>query len=556
MTTIMFWYQQRNFTGETSADRGTISRIQFFMLFVVVAAVVVLVCLQQHTTNAAQNCTTVGQYLNTVTGNCTNCPMGKYYPFSDVTSNDTSVITVTLTSCKDCTAGTYSSQVAQVYCFGCSEGNYSFAGASSCTPCPANSTSGFAASSYASCYCKDGFYGQAWKNSSCKPCPKSDGLYCPFNVSYVHVSEGYYWKPDMGDQVYQCFPTWACVESSGASGTECAEFYSGVRCGDCIQGVSYRSNYECKKCPSKAAIAFTVIAVLLLFLFICYRFSRSMGSIPVDVKLVFMTLQMIVLYPSFFTGWPNNLNNLFRVISFIVRLVVVFNLAHHLLKNFNIELFSPECGVKIDFWGKYVLKMMIPLMVLATIVPFSAVMAAMSGRKQKGFEFKQYLFSQGVPLLILFVITMYAFLVSAAVSPFKCNYGTDNTLYDDPSKICFSAEWNSKLPMVIFFMIVYIIALPGTLVYMLWKNRETVNSEKFKNTFGSITRMYKEEMYWWELIQVLKRTLFAGTNAFLRMLAPQDTAIFATLCILCTFQVVESSFMPFKEHSHFLLSIA
>jgi hypothetical protein len=77
------------------------------------------------------------------------------------------------------------------------------------------------------------------------------------------------------------------------------------------------------------------------------------------------------------------------------------------------------------------------------------------------------------PLLILFVVAMYTFLVNASASPLKCNYAGNFTMYDNPSKTCFDKEWNSHLSTVVFFLILYGLGLPGVLIFLFWRTGTT-----------------------------------------------------------------------------------
>jgi hypothetical protein len=86
--------------------------------------------------------------------------------------------------------------------------------------------------------------------------------------------------------------------------------------------VTYRRNSGCKLCPSKTALAFTILTLVVVFTFLIYRFSSGMKDIPIDIRIGFQALQILGLYPSFLTKWPERLVQLFTVFSFTVNIFI------------------------------------------------------------------------------------------------------------------------------------------------------------------------------------------------------------------------------------------
>eukprot|EP00475_Leptophrys_vorax_P019798 TRINITY_DN27120_c0_g1_i1.p1 TRINITY_DN27120_c0_g1~~TRINITY_DN27120_c0_g1_i1.p1 ORF type:complete len:321 (+),score=95.05 TRINITY_DN27120_c0_g1_i1:107-1069(+) len=198
--------------------------------------------------------------------------------------------------------------------------------------------------------------------------------------------------------------------------------------------------------------------------------------------------------------------------------------------------------------------MMIPFMIAFTVVPISAVATFWKSREK--FFLRDFLSKRGAPLIILFSMTMYTFLVSSAVSPFKCNYSSGSfvAMFDDPSRSCFDSDWKQHLFEVIIFTLLYAVGIPALMITIFWKNRQNVQNLEFIAAYGSVTRMYREKFFWWEIVQILKRSAFAIMNAFLLVLSTQYAAIFATLCLMCLFVVVEVAVKPYKNYNDLMLS--
>jgi hypothetical protein len=88
------------------------------------------------------------------------------------------------------------------------------------------------------------------------------------------VQEGYYWIASDNDELgilMKCYPSEACPQSPIEESAKCAELYTGISCGSCIQGKSYLVNHECKKCGSKVVAVITLVVVLLGLI---YLFTR------------------------------------------------------------------------------------------------------------------------------------------------------------------------------------------------------------------------------------------------------------------------------------------
>jgi hypothetical protein len=100
--------------------------------------------------------------------------------------------------------------------------------------------------------------------------------------------------------------------------TTCSSLYTGYLCGSCIPLKSYRRGNQCNACPSEASKVLTIIGLIAFVLFISWRLSRDLNQIPLDIRMCFSAIQMIALFPGFFSSWPENLDGFFHALSFTV----------------------------------------------------------------------------------------------------------------------------------------------------------------------------------------------------------------------------------------------
>jgi hypothetical protein len=242
---------------------------------------------------------------------CEDCLPGKFSVYSG------------LTQCTQCDVGRYASSFAKTECKYCSTASYSTSnGSTSCEACPEASTSTVGATSISDCSCKEGYFQRDLESGfDCVKCPDAAGLKC--GDKWANVTAGYFWKPGKTDS-FQCIPPAACQESMGSNGTTCAPLYHGDNCGACIVGVSYRSNNECKLCPSSWTRFFIGAVLVVLFAFMCYRISKRADSASVEFKIVFLSIQLIASFSSFYSKWPPVFGNLLSFLSFSVCFGVFF----------------------------------------------------------------------------------------------------------------------------------------------------------------------------------------------------------------------------------------
>jgi hypothetical protein len=265
---------------------------------------------------------------------CSVCAAGKYSPAGSTACGCEAGMYTNSSTCVDCLAGYYSSYLASTECFQCTPGRFSKASKSSecafcdpgtftsshtatvCTSCPESSTSPLGSSSISDCSCNEGYYSRVNESGfGCVKCPGATGLKC--KDKWANVTQGYYWKPGKSD-TFQCIPSDACQESNGVNGTICAEFYTGDNCGECVAAIAYRSSSACLRCPTGITQYFTGLFIIGALLLLCYQVSKGIESSSAQVKIVFLSIQLIAAFSSFFHGWPDVLSNFFSVLSFTV----------------------------------------------------------------------------------------------------------------------------------------------------------------------------------------------------------------------------------------------
>jgi hypothetical protein len=168
----------------------------------------------------------------------------------------------------------------------------------------------------------------------------------------------------------------------------------------------------------------------------------------------------------------------------------------------------------------------------------------------------QQILNRVIPLLAVLVITMYTYLVSSALSPFKCKFSNNQyVMYDNPSSLCFDDIWYSKLGQVVIFCLIYGLLAPGLIIFMFYSNRKNLKDPIFVARFGALIRNYKDSFFWWDLMPMLKRAIFVVSAAFLLVVKTEVTLSYITQFFLFCYVALEVSCNPYKEHNLLVISI-
>jgi hypothetical protein len=118
-------------------------------------------------------------------------------------------------------------------------------------------------------------------------------------------------------------------------------------------------------------------------------------------------------------------------------------------------------------------------------------------------------FERAFALLLVGLVRLYTYIVSVALSPFRCFHQTiDNTytLVAAPHYNCYDEEWN-KHRAAIAYAVMQAIGIPLLVGILLFKNRRNFESNTFRWRYGLLVSGYKVNFFWWELFLMLKKTL-------------------------------------------------
>jgi hypothetical protein len=482
--------------------------------------------------------------------------------------------------CVPCPVGTYQERPGQTFCVSCLESSTTIGtgsnsrdsclcppqtfgnGWSECFSCPSGSSSFLGARQYSDCFCKSGFYGQAYRNVSCHSCEvyinNEKITECiNLNMTVPSVTNGWY-STDLGAgdgslKFLKCTPASSCVNGG------CSAGYTGYLCGICVPLEFYRQDLSCKKCSNNAGLAWTGLVLCVLVLdFFMLRGAYPSATKTVTVGITITWIQIISLFAEIPVNWPPSILSVYSAFSF---------------SNFNVDLFSPECSVPLTFWGKWLFKLLVPVLVFvgmflifliqeigARLYPYRKSVFLISiwpkfSRSSKEdlvfisntndpFRYSRYIYA---PVLILTIF--YSFLTSLSFQPFMCVAQDDGTytMAMNSSANCFDREWLSHLPTTIFFILLYPVGIPVALGIVFWKNMEKSETKGFRKLFGGVTLSYRSHLFWWEAVDLIRRASIVMLLKLLFLFQMKYLQLFLAVLVLFLYQIFYVFLQPFKR---------
>ena len=512
-----------------------------------------------------------------------------------------------MATCSACAPGSFSSLAGTDRCVLCGLESYQpEEGSTSCLPCPANTQTevggGLAATE---CSCKPEHYhpdslatfsvtgsqnastsGDFVFGKPCTPCP--EGGVCLGQTAPPVALPGWWASSAEPTKFLQCVEERACV---GGPPQSCASTRMGTLCSDCPTNEYETESGTCKECSTINRSALYLALFGAAFILLVFRHIanlnendnlRSTIGLGTSLGIFFQWLQFAFLFSTFQVRWPRSTKSVLTVFA-------IFNLDPRAL--------SPTCAISISYLAGYVLRLLIPFAIavyflvihvldsvsrplvkkvsrpiLSCLLP-SAINYERAGaiardpnvsvftrvRARVSYAVGSFLLSDtgmeakaSVNAVFLFCEVFYIFIITTTFEVFGCKnnkWGVD-TLVANPEIECFSSQWYSELlPPAIIFMVLYVVVLPGILmygVYVVHSTEEKMNDRHFLfwSLFSSVVFKFKRSYRWWMFV-VLGRKL---TIAVVIASFPDSPVVqaFASIFVLFLCIVAQISVRPYR----------
>ncbi|KAJ5068900.1 insulin-like growth factor binding proteinn-terminal [Anaeramoeba ignava] len=421
---------------------------------------------------------------NSINDTCINCKSNTYAPEEGSTECKT---------CPEFTVSFYGSQ----YCTICGFGTYnSSEDTDHCTPCPDGTVSNNYR--YPSCdSCPPGKQPNEW-NTLCEPCPVGYFSSDWEQKMCYPCPEGYFSNVVGATSCYECTEPGICLGMNN-----CKEGHDPESmCINCIPGY-FHFNKECKKCPNDSNVIFVAFVCFIFLICAAVFFFAGRGASFPAFTMFGSVAQMFGAIFTMDMHWPPVIKNFFRYFFGIF--------------NFDFDsMTSPECSWNLDFYDKWIAMFFIPFIFIFIFGIIYLIMLCYYCRTANRYRKMDRFKNRSIYVLTLMLKFMYVPLAVIALKPFA--YSTNNgqkVLTSDPTIKLGSAKWRTFLAVFIVAIVLYVIGIPIFFFIIIRKALSSEHSNVYKARYGWLYARYRENRYWWELVDLTFKLLLVIFALFL-----------------------------------------
>ena len=226
-----------------------------------------------------------------------------------------------------------------------------------------------------------------------------------------------------------------------------------------------------------------------------FRLRRGRPLLPVSAAIGVLFLQAVSLIAESRLIFPGSVERTLAALS-------VFNLS--------MEFFAAECTLG-SFEGRYIAGLAVPAIFLGSVV-----VAGLCAVVVRAVTFRGLLF---VAQRVLFVVgpTVFIPIARAPLILFDCTQlpNGDFVLDADQGRRCYDSRWFQLFPLGLFAVLVYIVLFPAFVTVRLYWNRTNLNEVGSLTQFGAMYRLYRSQLYFFEVVLLAKRFAFVTAALFL-----------------------------------------
>ncbi|KAJ8036445.1 Leucine-rich repeat-containing G-protein coupled receptor 4 [Holothuria leucospilota] len=559
--------------------------------------------------NECQPCPT-GTFGNTM-NECLPCPSGGFYQ-DEIGKSGKNPNEM---ACKQCRNGTYVKERGK----GVSP--------EKCEVCPDGTNRNIPAG-YRACRCKTN-YTRINRYGPCSPCV-DPGVDC--SQDFQALKPGYFWSWDFPNarisdyqkfvqnlkreemnlvnnyttytgeipRVFKCPRKDSCINNDNVTiKVACARGYKGWLCGKCDKGF-YPALNTCLPCPKVAALLAVFLGFLLVCILLCMLLSWQIERGVKHKKQRRSVIDVIISRIKILLGFYQIVGKLFEslhTVTWVGPFELVGAFISYMELNLVRELVSPRCLFKttvLDPEHKFIIGMTIPILIM--LIPFLYYKAREGFIKYKYPDSEIKSKVKKIKSRLLTYITVVLFFIYPNIStiifsmyPTSCaefhlskNATAENAtiwrLRSDYDIDCQGSNLAFYYISAYFFTVVYVIAFPAILLYLLWKyytpwsmmqcadenNTSLVEDQKAVSTKEEIPLVvthedvppeipvwlkflcenYREQFWFWEIIELTRKstqTLFITMYGW-----DNDKTVFLTICISVLFLTLHARYLPMK----------
>ena len=347
----------------------------------------------------------------------------------------------------------------------------------------------------------------------------------------------------------------ANFSDTSAATADCAQGHTGPKCAKCAAGFGRLGGTMCQPCVGGTSRSLGLLFVFFLVFLLGVSWlvrgqvktrGLSKKAHSVAKKLLVTHVQQTALMLSFDLEWPDPFSALLA--------------ASDTAAAASTQLMSLDCvrteevpnAVGSAFRLKVLITLLLPVCLLLVLSAGSFALASCT--KTTLQEARRQVLVAALVVAFLF----YTPLTRTVMQLFTCvDIGGQDRLLEDLDVLCSSAGNNGwRFGVGLPLLLLVVLGLPAGLFTLLWKRRQRLHSSDWhRRTLGLLFLGYKPEFYWYEVVIMARKALFAMVLVALRPQGLLWQVSFAMLVIM-TAMIASAGWAPFTEATFNALDVA
>ena len=358
----------------------------------------------------------------------------------------------------------------------------------------------------------------------------------------IKVNTGFWRKSTNSTMIVEWQNANACIGGYNSTSTypvNCGTGYQGILCAKWMKDGDTKyekvSNFQCTKWAAPIVIYIRVIgmmvAFILVILFIIYLKRKEGNERTILMRIMTNYVQIMTTTLSYNMNLPSTISDIFTPLKFMGSGTTTVFSFDCLSSNSEFILFTPSPTI-----FKMFMMALTPLL-LCIIISIVLGVIAFATRTNLN-DLKRNLVASNVVILFLILPT----LIDSGLALFQCieiDTG-DFRVNADLNIVWYSAEhilWWFMLSMPI--LVVWVFGTQFLILLYLIKHRRRLNSTAVKKYFHIIYIGYRDERFYWEFVNTLKKFIIISLNVFLSQISKsyKGMAAIITLLVLIRLQM-------------------
>ncbi|CAI2365727.1 unnamed protein product [Moneuplotes crassus] len=392
--------------------------------------------------------------------------------------------------------------------------------------------------------CAAGTYSLSYNSTNCAKCDFDAEC---LGGSEIYLRSGYWRRFHHSTKIAQCVNKDACegkYQPDSISPSVCAEGYTGNLCAQCLitKDVKYErvNDYECRKCPNTILNSFQVFGTILLvtcfyiFMMVINIRKTSESELSVLLRILTNYLQLITVSTSMSNEYPS----IMIAISIPVKWAGGSSDA---FLSFDCFIKDTEMNFLFDSTAifKLFLLMFLPLILFILLGAIWVILYYTKREWVKDFT------RNIVITFITIVFLLHPKLTERSISMLRCIEIDEGyrVAEIDTNLECFGPKhlkWSLLVALPI--LVIWVIACPIIAMVCLYLSHAKTGHEKIKSYLLILYQGLKPEVFYWELVNTLRKVAILLTLLFNR-----TVSISLSLMILIATARVQVYLKPYSN---------